>query len=380
MWLLVAFWYLCGNKNPEGMALKCGIIGIMSVGKTTIFNCISNTRGETDTYGTGVKANLGVIQVPDQRLYELEKLQPTERVVHTTVDIVDIPGLARGQGDSSGARLLGEIRNTDALIHVLRCFDDDRLPHIDGSVNPVRDLENVEFELQVKDVESVEKKIQRLERAVRTGDKDARHGIEVLTRYREHLEGFRNASSLEVKPEEKRYVDDIFLLTMKPVLYVCNVDEASAVGGNGYVSAVREYLAGRGATPLVIAGALEAEIANLSDAADRMEFLSDAGLDEPGVNKLVRAAYEMLDLLTFFTVGPKEIRAWTLTSGMTAPQAAGVIHSDLERGFIRAEVMKYADFIAHGSEHACREAGKLSVEGKNYVVDDGDILHIRFNV
>jgi len=229
-------------------------------------------------------------------------------------------------------------------------------------------------------VESVEKKIQRLERAVRTGDKDARHGIEVLTRYREHLEGFRNASSLEVKPEEKRYVDDIFLLTMKPVLYVCNVDEASAVGGNGYVSAVREYLAGRGATPLVIAGALEAEIANLSDAADRMEFLSDAGLDEPGVNKLVRAAYEMLDLLTFFTVGPKEIRAWTITSGMTAPQAAGVIHSDLERGFIRAEVMKYADFIAHGSEHACREAGKLSVEGKNYVVDDGDILHIRFNV
>lgn len=380
MWLLVAFWYLCGNKNPEGMALKCGIIGIMSVGKTTIFNCISNTRGETDTYGTGVKANLGVIQVPDQRLYELEKLQPTERVVHTTVDIVDIPGLARGQGDSSGARLLGEIRNTDALIHVLRCFDDDRLPHIDGSVNPVRDLENVEFELQVKDVESVEKKIQRLERAVRTGDKDARHGIEVLTRYREHLEGFRNASSLEVKPEEKRYVDDIFLLTMKPVLYVCNVDEASAVGGNGYVSAVREYLAGRGATPLVIAGALEAEIANLSDAADRMEFLRDAGLDEPGVNKLVRAAYEMLDLLTFFTVGPKEIRAWTITSGMTAPQAAGVIHSDLERGFIRAEVMKYADFIAFGSEHACREAGKLSVEGKNYVVDDGDILHIRFNV
>ena len=352
----------------------------MSVGKTTIFNCISNTRGETDTYGTGVKANLGVIQVPDQRLYELEKFQPTERVVHTTVDIVDIPGLARGQGDSSGARLLGEIRNTDALIHVLRCFDDDRLPHIDGSVNPVRDLENVEFELQVKDVESVEKKIQRLERAAKTGDKDARHGIEVLNRYREHLEGFRNASSLEVRPEDKRFIDDIFLLTMKPVLYVCNVDEASAVNGNGYVSAVREYLAGRGSVPLVIAGALEAEIANLSEAADRLEFLRDAGLDEPGVNKLVRAAYEMLDLLTFFTVGPKEIRAWTITSGMTAPQAAGVIHSDLERGFIRAEVMKYADFIELGSEHACREAGKLSVEGKNYVVDDGDILHIRFNV
>ena len=210
------------------MPLKCGIIGITSVGKTTIFNCISNTRGETNTYGTGVKANLGVIQVPDQRLYELEKHQTTQRIVHTTVDIVDIPGLVKGQGDSSGARLLSEIRNTDALIHVLRCFDDDKLPHIDGSVDPVRDLENVEFELQVKDIESVEKKLQRLERAVRTGDKEAKHGIEVLNRYKVHLEGFQNAVSLHLKPEEKKYVDDIFLLTMKPVLYVCNVDEKSA--------------------------------------------------------------------------------------------------------------------------------------------------------
>ncbi len=362
------------------MALKCGIIGITSTGKTTIFNCISNTRGETNTFGTGVKANLGVIQVPDRRLYELEKHQPTERIVHTTVEIVDIPGLVRGQGDSSGARLLGEIRNTDALIHVLRCFDDDNLPHIDGSVNPVRDLENVEFELQVKDVESVEKKIQRLERAAKTGDKDAKHGIEILSRYREHLEGFQNASSLEIKPEEKRYVDDIFLLTMKPVLFVCNVEEASAVSGNSHTEAVRKYLSARGVEPLIIAGALEAEIANLTEEADRLEFLQASGLTEPGVNKLVRAAYEMLNLLTFFTVGPKEIRAWTITAGMNAPQAAGVIHSDLERGFIRAEVMKYSDFMALGSEHACREAGKLAVEGKSYVVDDGDILHIRFNV
>lgn len=362
------------------MALKCGIIGITSVGKTTIFNCISNTRGEINTYGTGIKANLGVIQVPDRRLYELEKHQPTERIVHTTVDIVDIPGLVRGQGDSSGARLLGEIRNTDALIHVLRCFDDDNLPHIDGSVNPVRDLENVEFELQVKDVESVVKKIQRLERAAKTGDKEARHGIEILNLYREHLENFQNASTLDLRPEDKKYVDDIFLLTMKPVLYVCNVDESSAGDGNGYVEAVRGYLSSRSAVPLVIAGALEAEIANLTEESDRMEFLEASGLTEPGVNKLVRAAYEMLSLLTFFTVGPKEIRAWTITAGMTAPQAAGVIHSDLERGFIRAEVMKYDDFIRLGSEHACREAGKLSVEGKSYVVDDGDILHIRFNV
>jgi GTP-binding protein YchF len=362
------------------MALKCGIIGIASVGKTTIFNCISNTQGETDTYGTGVKANLGVIQVPDQRLYELEKHQATERIVHTTVDIVDIPGLVRGQGDSLGARLLGEIRNTDALIHVLRCFDDDRIPHINGSVDPVRDLENVEFELQLKDTDSVDKKIQRLEHAVRTGDRDARHGIEVLNRYREHLQAFQNAATLEVKPEEKKYVDDLFLLTMKPFLYVCNVDEKSAVSGNRYVDAVTTFLNERGARPLVIAGAMEAEIATLSDAADRMEFLQAAGLTEPGVNKLVRAAYEMLDLLTFFTVGPKEIRAWTITAGMTAPQAAGVIHSDFERGFIRAEVMKYDDFVSLGSEHACREAGRLMVEGKNYIVSDGDILHIRFNV
>jgi GTP-binding protein YchF len=377
---IVAFWYLCSNRNRISMALKCGIIGITSVGKTTIFNCISNTRGETNTFGTAVKANLGVIQVPDQRLYDLEKLQPTERIVHTTVDIVDIPGLARGQGDSAGARLLGEVRNTDALIHVLRCFDDDNLPHIDGSVDPVRDIENVELELQVKDVESVLKKIHRLDRAARTGDKDAKHGIEVLNRYKEHLDSFQNAYSLDVKPEEKKYIDDIFLLTMKPVLFVCNVDEASAVSGNAYVAAVKDFLKSRSAEPLVIAGALEAEIASLTEASDRMEFLQVSGLDEPGVNKLIRAAYNMLNMLTFFTVGPKEIRAWTITSGMTAPEAAGVIHSDLERGFIRAEVMKYEDFVGLGSEHACREAGKLLVEGRNYVVNDGDILHIRFNV
>lgn len=362
------------------MSLKCGIIGITSVGKTTIFNCISNTKGDTNTFGTGIKANLGVIQVPDSRLYELEKLQPTERIVHTTVDIVDIPGLVRGQGDNSGARLLSEIRNTDALIHVLRCFDDESIPHIDGSVDPVRDLENVEFELQLRDTESVDRKIQRLERAVKTGDKEAKHGIEVLNRYKDHLQSFQNASTLDLKPDEKRFVDDIFLLTMKPVLYVCNVDEQSAVSGNHHVDAVRNYLGKRGAVPLVIAGALEAEIATLSDANDRMEFLLVSGLNEPGVNKLVRAAYEMLNLLTFFTVGPKEIRAWTISAGMTASQAAGVIHSDLERGFIRAEVMKYEDFIRLGSEHACREAGRLLIEGRTYVVADGDILHIRFNV
>ena len=315
-------------------------------------------------------------------LYELEKYQVTDRIVPTTVEIVDIPGLAKGsnKGEGVGNKFLGDIRNTDALIHVLRCFDDDSLPHIDGSVDPVRDLETIDLELQVKDLESVEKKIDRMERASRTGDKDAKLGVEVLNSYREHIEGFNNARTLPVKDDERKYVDDLFLLTMKPVMYVCNVDEKSAVTGNRYVERIKEFLKGKDAEILVIAGAIEAEIAELESKEDRIAFLKDAGLEEPGVDKLVRAAYKMLNLQTFFTVGPMEIRAWTIKTGMTAPQAAGVIHSDLERGFIRAEVMKYNDFVSLGSEHACKEAGKFHVEGKNYIVQDGDILHIRFNV
>jgi ribosome-binding ATPase len=365
------------------MALQCGILGITNVGKTTIFNCISNTKGETNAFAfSATKSNIGLVQVPDPRLYELEKHQVTDRIVNTTVEIVDIPGLTRGsnKGEGVGNKFLGDIRNTDALIHVLRCFDNDALPHIDGSVDPVRDMETIDFELQVKDMESVEKKLQRLEKLVKTGDKDAKHGIEVLTKYRDHIGNFNNARSLLVKPEEKKHVDDLFLLTMKPVMYVCNVDEKSAVTGNKYVESVKEALRGRNSEILVIAGAVEAEIAELESVEDRLAFLKDAGLEEPGVDKMVRAAYKMLNLQTFFTVGPMEIRAWTIKKGMTAPQAAGVIHSDLERGFIRAEVMKYHDFITLGSEHACKEAGKFYIEGKNYVVEDGDILHIRFNV
>jgi hypothetical protein len=365
------------------MALQCGILGITNVGKTTIFNCISNTKGETNAFAfSATKSNMGVIQVPDSRLYELEKHQVTERIVHTTVEIVDIPGLTRGsnKGEGVGNKFLGDIRNTDALIHVLRCFDNDALPHIDGSVDPVRDMETIDFELQVKDMDSVEKKLQRLEKLVRAGDKDAKHGIEVLTRYREHIGNFNNARTLNVREEEKKHIDDLFLLTMKPVMYVCNVDEKSAAAGNNYVEKVKEALKGKNAEILVIAGAVEAEIAELESVEDRLAFLKDAGLDEPGVDKMVRAAYKMLNLVTFFTVGPKEIRAWTIKKGMNAPQASGVIHSDLERGFIRAEVMKYHDFITLGSEHACKEAGKFYIEGKNYVVEDGDILHIRFNV
>ncbi len=365
------------------MALQCGIIGITNVGKTTIFNCISNTRGETTAYAfSATKSNIGLIQVPDNRLYELEKFQKTEKIIPTTVEIVDIPGLARGsnKGEGVGNKFLGDIRNTDALIHVLRCFDNENLPHIDGSVDPVRDLENIDFELQVKDLESVEKKIERLGKTAKSGDKDARAGLEVLNRLKDHLEGFNNARTFEFKSEEKSYVEDIFLFTIKPVLYVCNVDEGSAVDGNSYVERIKEFLGESDSEILVIAGQMESEIAELEDKDDRDVFLSDIGLSEPGVNKLVRSAYRLLDLQTFFTVGPKEIRAWTLKKGMTAPQAAGVIHSDLERGFIRAEVMKYEDFTKLGSEQACKEAGKLFVEGKGYIVGDGDILHIRFNV
>jgi GTP-binding protein YchF len=365
------------------MALQCGIIGITNVGKTTIFNCISNTRGEIHAFAfTGAKSNLGVVQVPDSRLYELEKYQITEKIIPTTVELVDIPGLTRGSGnsESGGNRFLGDIRNTDALIHVLRCFDNDALPHIDGSVDPVRDIETIDLELQVRDIESIDKKIERLKKASKAGDKDSIHGLDVLGRYRDHIEGFKNARSLDVKEDERKYIDDLFLLTMKPVLFVCNVDEKSAVSGNNHTERVKEFLKDKNAEILIIAGALEAEIAELENKEDRLSFLKDAGLDEPGVDKLVRAAYRLLDLQTFFTMGPKEIRAWTLKKGMTASQAAGVIHSDFERGFIRAEVMKYNDFVTLGSEHACKEAGKLHVEGKNYMVCDGDIIYIRFNV
>jgi GTP-binding protein YchF len=323
-----------------------------------------------------------MINVPDDRLYELEKFQTTEKIVHTNVEIVDIPGLARGsnKGEGVGNKFLADIRNCDALIHVLRCFDDPNLPHVDGSVDPARDIETVNFELQVKDLESVEKKMQRLEKSAKVGDKDARHGLEILQIYKDHLESFKNASSAPVSEFDKRHIADLFLLSVKPIIYVCNVDEKSAVNGNAYVEKTKAFLKDENTEILIIAGKVEAEISELESSEDRLSFLKDVGLSEPGVNKLIRAAYHLLNLHTFFTVGPKEIRAWTIKHGMTAPQAAGVIHSDLERGFIRAEVMHYNDFVTLGSEHACKEKGKLLVEGKNYIVHDGDILHIRFNV
>lgn len=365
------------------MSLRCGIIGIANVGKTTIFNCMSNIKAETSSAAfTSNKSNIGVIPVPDQRLYELEKLQPTEKVVATTVEILDIPGLTKGasHGEGVGNKFLADIRNADALIHVLRCFDDDNLPHIEGSVDPLRDIETLDLELQVKDLESVEKKLEKTQKLAKAGDKTARQGVEVLHNVKEYLESFGNIRDHTLDATEHQYIDDLFLLTAKPVMFVCNVDDAAAVQGNQYTEKVTAYLKERNAEPLIIAAKLESEIADFEDKNDRKEFLDDAGLAEPGVNRMIRSAYALLNLISFFTIGPKEVRAWSIHKGMTAPQAAGAIHSDMERGFIRAEVMKYDDFVALGSEHACKEKGKLLVEGKNYIVQDGDILHIRFNV
>ncbi len=365
------------------MGLQCGIIGLTNVGKTTLFNCMSVNKAEISNYAfSSSKSNLGIINVPDARLKELEKLQPTEKIVPATVEIIDIPGLTKGanKGEGVGNKFLSDIRNTDALIHVLRCFDDENLPHIEGSIDPVRDIETIDFELQVKDTESIEKKLQRLEKALKAGDKEAKKGIEVLKHLHGEISNFKNVCDIPIDKNDHKFLDDMFLLTVKPVIYVCNVDEKSALTGNKYTEKVKNYLQGKQTEILIIAGKLEAEIAELENDESIMAFIKDLGLNEPGVNRMILSAYSLLNLISFFTVGPKEIKAWTIKRGTFAPQAAGVIHSDLERGFIRAEVMKYNDFVTLGSEHACKEKGKLFIEGKNYIVNDGDILHIRFNV
>lgn len=365
------------------MGLHCGIIGIANCGKTTLFNCMSSTKAETTSFAfASNKSNIGVISVPDDRLQKLEELQPTEKLVAATVDIVDIPGLAKGSsnGEGVGNQFLADIRNADAIIHVVRCFDDDNLPHIEGSVDPVRDIETIDFELQIKDLESVEKKITRMEKLIKTGDKDAKVAIEVLKVYKEHLENMQNARTAPVKEDDKKHVADLSLLTMKPVMFVCNIDDASIGTGNKYTEAVKNAITEEGVKVLTIAAEIESEIAELETDEEKSEFLVDYGLSEPSVNVLIREAYDMLNLHSFFTVGPKEIKAWTIKKGMTAPEAAGAIHSDLQRGFIRSEVMKYDDFVELGSENAVKNAGKFHVEGKTYVVKDGDILHIRFNV
>jgi len=363
------------------MPLKCGIIGLSGSGKTTLFNCISTNRAETHQAAfSGTKSNLGTVNVPDDRLYAIDALIHSAKIVPTTIEMVDIPGLSKGGSHTEGNKFLADIRNVDALIHVIRCFDDPLLPHVEGSVDPVRDKEIVDLELQIKDLESVEKKIARTEKLIKAGDKEAKHVLDILHQIKDHLEAFQPARSADISADERKVLDDMFLLSDKPVLYVCNVDDGAAVSGNDYSHRFSQSIAGEKALVLTLAGRMESDIAELESPDDRIAFLADAGLQEPGVNRLVRAAFDLLDLQCFFTAGPKEVRAWTIRKGMTAPQAAGVIHSDLERGFIRAEVMKYDDFIRLKSEHACKENGKLFVEGKNYIVGDGDILHIRFNV
>jgi GTP-binding protein YchF len=365
------------------MGLKCGIIGITNIGKTTIFNCISNTRAEASNFAfSASKSNIGMINVPDDRLGKINEIIKSDKVTAATVDIVDIPGLTKGssKGEGIGNKFLNDIQQCDALIHVVRCFDDDNLPHIEGSVNPVRDKEIVDLELQIKDLEMVERRIERFEKVAKSGDKDAKKSLAILNTYKTHFEDFPSARTVPLSEDEKDFIDDLDLLSDKPVIYVCNVDDASAVNGNTYVEDFKAAVAGEETEVIIIAGKLESEITELEDKEDRAEFLEDAGLKEPGVNKMIRSAYDLLQLQSFFTAGKQEVRAWTIRKGMTAPQAAGAIHSDLERGFIRAEVMSFDDFYGLGSEQAVKDAGKFRVEGKNYIVQEGDILHIRFNV
>lgn len=356
------------------MALNCGIIGLTSTGKTTIFNCISNTKAEI---GFASKSNIGMCEVMDERLNLIDNISHSKRIVHATVEIVDLPGLSKG-GQGVGNKLLAEVQTVDALIHVLRCFDNPNIPHSEGSIDPVRDMELVDLELQVRDLDLVTRKLQRVEKLLKNGEKDNKRAFEVLSIYKEVLENMGNARDAKVSEEDKKYIQDIQLLTAKPIMYVCNVDDASATTGNKYSDAVKNALKDN-QKMLVIAGKLEAEIAEL-EADDRAMFMEDAGLTEPGVNKLVRLAYNTLNLQSFFTTGPDETRAWTIHVGDTAPEAAGVIHSDLQRGFIRAEVMSVEDFLKYGSEAAVKEAGRFRVEGKTYIVQEGDILNIRFNV
>jgi ribosome-binding ATPase len=364
--------------------MKCGIVGLPNVGKSTLFNCLSSAKAQSANYPfCTIEPNVGMVNVPDPRLYKLEELVNPQRVVPATVEIVDIAGLVKGasKGEGLGNQFLGNIRETNAILHVLRCFDNENVTHVDGTVNPVRDKEVIDIELQLKDLESVQKLYEKVSKAARVGDKSAKKEADFLLRLRTHLEAGQSARSVEIEnDDETLWLHQFQLLTTKPVLYVCNVDEASAKTGNEYVEQVRQAITNENAGIIILAAATEADISELESFEERQMFLHDLGLEEPGVNMLIRAAYSLLSLQTYFTAGEKEVRAWTIPTGSTAPQAAGVIHSDFEKGFIRAEVIAYDDYVTYGSESAARDAGKLRVEGKEYVVRDGDVMHFRFNV
>lgn len=365
------------------MGLKCGIVGLPNVGKSTLFNALTSAKALAANYPFATKdPNLGVITVPDPRLDKLVSLVSPQKTIPTTIEILDIAGLIKGasQGEGLGNQFLANIREVDAIVHVVRCFDDDNVVHVDGDVNPVRDKEIIDTELLLKDLETVEKRLDKQKKAAKSGEKDAVRAVACVEKIKAHIESGALARTLELEGEEKEILDDLMLLTAKPVLYVCNVDENAIESGNEHTRAFQESIASENAEVITICAGIEAEIADLDTKEERMEYLEAMGLSEPGVNKVIRASYNLLRLITYFTAGEKEVRAWTITEGTKAPQAAGVIHSDFEKGFIRAEVIKYADFIQFGSESAVKDAGKMGVEGKEYVVGDGDIMHFRFNV